>query len=151
MSTIETLQEDLRANMSAARELNAASSVGDLAEHIKNTMWPFMEAVVEQVEELDGCVEDLLNQTEDILQPETGAQFVAVVQSALVLMGELKKRLGPGPDDQKVDAAVTEFFGNANDMIAMLQEITVPVVEDGDAEDQDADEAEDDEDDEDEE
>jgi hypothetical protein len=138
--SIETLQEDLKANVAAARDLTVLSSIDDIAKHLKNTLWPFMESMVEQIEDLDGCVEDLLNHTEDILQPETGAQFLVTINGGLGLMGELKKRLGPG-DDPKILAAIAEFEKNANDMIGTLTEITIPVEDD---EDPDADEDEDD-------
>lgn len=141
--SIETLQEDLKANMSAAREMNAISSVDDVVKHLKNTLWPFMESMVEQMEDLDGCVEDLLNHAEDILQPETGAQFLATINGGLGLMGELKKRLGPG-DDPNITAAIAEFEKNANEMIGTLTEITIPVDDEGDDEDGDGDDDDDD-------
>jgi predicted RecB family endonuclease len=94
--TVETLQEDLKANVASLKDLTALSSVDDIVNHLKNTLWPFQESVLEQLEDLDGCVEDLLNNAEDILQPETGAKFLAVASGGLTLVAELKKRLQPG-------------------------------------------------------
>jgi len=136
--SVETLQEDLKANLAGLRDLNALSSVDDVVKHLKNSLWPFLESAVEQMEDLDGCIEDLLNNHEDILQPETGELFTTVVTSALILIGELKKRLGPG-DDPRIAASIAEFERNANQMIGTLQEITIPEIDDDD-EDVDADE-----------
>lgn len=127
--SVETLQEDLKANIAAARDLNAISSTDDIVKHLQTTLWPFMESVVDQMEDIDGCIEDLLNHAEDILQPETGALFLTVVTGGLGLVGELKKRLGPG-DDPTILAGIAEFEKNANEMTGILTEITIPVEED---------------------
>lgn len=139
--TVETLQEDLKANVASLKDLTALSSVDDIVNHLKNTLWPFQESVLEQLEDLDGCVEDLLNNAEDILQPETGAKFLAVASGGLTLVAELKKRLQPG--DEKLSAVIAEFEANANEMVGILNEITIPVIdgdEEGDEDDDEGDE-----------
>lgn len=142
--SVETLREDLKSNIASLKDLTALSPLDDYAKHLKDTLWPFMESMLEQIEDLDGCVEDLLNHAEDILQPETGALFLTVVTGGLGLVGELKKRLGPG-DDPKILAAIAEFEKNANEATAVLTEITIPVQdEDEDEDDEEGDEDDDD-------
>lgn len=139
---IETIRADLAANTQAAKDLNALSTIDDIANHLKNTVWPFQECLVDQLEDLDGCIEELMNHEADILQPETGAQFLAVFTSGLLLVGELKKRLGPG--DDKLRQAIGEFENNTAEATAILTDITIPEIDD--EEDEDADEEDDDED-----
>ena len=141
--SVETLQEDYKANVASLKDLNAMSSVDDIINHLKNTLWPFQESVLEQLEDLDGCVEDLLNNAEDILQPETGAKFLAVATGGLMLVNELKRRLQPA-DDPKLSAAIAEFETNANEMVATLNDITIPVLDDDEEDDEDGDDEGDD-------
>lgn len=139
---IDTLRDDLKANMMALKDLNALSSNEDIIKHLKNVLWPYMESMVDQIEDVDGCVEDLLNHAEDILQPETGALFLAVITGAVSLANELKARLTPA--DTKLAAAIAELEKNANEATAVLTEITIPVEDDEeDDEDEDGDDAED--------
>jgi hypothetical protein len=140
--SIETLQDDLKANMASVRQMNDLTTAGEIVSHLKNTFWPFMESAVDEMVQLDGCVEDLLNHAEDILQPETGALFLGLITGGLGLVGELRRRLTPS-DDPKLLAAIAEFEKNANEATEVLTEITIPMQdEDEDEEDDEGDEDE---------
>lgn len=139
--SVETLRADLNANIASLKDMGALTTTADLVGHLKNTLWPFQEMLVEHIEELDGCVEDLLNHAEDILQPETGAVFAAVVVGGLLLAGELKKRLTVA-DDPKIRAVIAEFEQTCAVAQATLAEIVIPDDEAEDEDEEDEEEAE---------
>lgn len=140
--SVEQLKQDLKDNMGALKEMGAFTTPEELVKHLRNSLWPMLEAFADELEEQDGCIEDLLNGSEDILQPETGGKFLACFASATMLVGELAKRLTPS-DDPKLRASIAEFNALANDCIGTVQEITIPEVGDADDGDEDADEDDD--------
>ncbi len=146
--SIEDLKADLETNMAQAKVLNAMSTIGDIAAHINNTMWPFLENVVaEQGEQAEDLL-DMYHGSEDLLQPETGALFTAVILGAAGLIGELEKRLVQ-PTDAKLVGAIAEWRRLSEEAGHVLQEIVVIPEEDGEEADEEGDEdEEDDEDDE---
>jgi hypothetical protein len=89
--SLDELRDDLRRNLAEARTLTSVEQIHD---HLVNTLWPFIEAQLEVIDEIDDAVAELVDQQEDYLQPETAAIFAAVVQSSLHLGAELKKRAG---------------------------------------------------------
>lgn len=138
--SIETLQEDLKANIAHVQsQLGPLTSASELVAHLQNTLWPFLESLVEDMEQIDGCVDELYHQSEDILQPETGAVFQAMITGGLVIAQELKKRLAANTEDLKLRKAVGEFEALANQCTGILQEITIPEDDEEDAEDSDED------------
>jgi hypothetical protein len=84
--SLDELREDLKRNLAEARK---ATTVEQLRDHLINTMWPFIEAKLDVIEEIDDAVAELVDQQEDYLQPETAAVFAAVVQSSLQLLQQL--------------------------------------------------------------
>jgi CHASE3 domain sensor protein len=92
--SLDELRDDLKRNMAEARTLTSVEQVRD---HLVNTLWPFIEANIDVVDEIDDAVAELVDQQEDYLQPETAAIFAAVVQSSLQLAAELRKRSGNDP------------------------------------------------------
>lgn len=147
--SIEDLKADLAANLKEAHTLGSGLATAvDIANHLKNFLWPFIENVVSELEDLDEGLGDLYHGAEDILQPETGALFATVVAGATGLIGELEKRLTPA--DAKILAGIKEWRRLAKETEAVLQEIVVTPAEgedeEEDDEDDDGDDEEDDED-----
>lgn len=142
--SIEDLKADLEQNLKEAKAL--ASSMGttslDLAKHMVQTMWPFLENVVGELEDLDAGVSDLYHGAEDILQPETGKLFATVIAGAAGLIGELEKRLVL-PVDDPYAVAIREWRTLAAEAGTALTEIVVPELEDTDEDDDDEDEDDD--------
>lgn len=82
------MRADLKRNLTDAKHVADSST----REHLQDTLWPFLEAIVEAIEEIDDSVAELIDHEEDYLQPETAAVFAAVIQSSMLLVAELKKR-----------------------------------------------------------
>jgi len=92
--SLDELRDDLKRNMAEAARL---ANTGAPGLHLHQTLWPFLEALVDVVDEMDDAVAELVDHQEDYLQPETAAIFAAVVQSSLQLAAELRKRSGGDP------------------------------------------------------
>lgn len=141
--SIETLQADLAANIAEAKKLSALSTNDEIVRHLKEVLWPTLEAITEEISELDGCVGDMVNNAEDILQPETGAIMSAVVAGAVTVAAALKARLGP--DETQLAKVVSELVKNCKHAEEILEEIVLdelPDDEDGDESDEDGDDDE---------
>ena len=138
--SIDQLQLDIKDNIkNQVNTLGALTTPQEIVAHLQNTLWPMLEMIGEEMAEQDGCIEDLMNGSEDILQPETGAKLMTFVTAAVALAGELRRRLQPG-DDPKHLKALAEFDALANDCVATLEEITIPEGMMDEDEDPDADE-----------
>lgn len=124
MST-DQLHKDIKENIKQAMQMGALTTPLEIVQHLQNTLWPTLELVAEEMVEQDGCIEDLMNNSEDILQPETGAKLMTFITASVVLAGELRRRIGPG-DDPKHLKALAEFDALANECTAIVQEITIP-------------------------
>lgn len=138
--SIEDLKADLATNMLQAKSLSAMSTVGDIVNHFNLTMWPFFENVLSELDQIEGSVSDLYHEAEDILQPETGALFSAVILGGGGLIIELEKRLTPA--DAQLAAGIKEWKRLAAEATQVLSEIIIPLddqeeeVDDEDEEDE---------------
>jgi len=124
--SLDELRDDLKRNMAEARTL---ASVEQIRDHLVNTLWPFIEANLDVVDEIDDAVAELVDQQEDYLQPETAAIFAAVVQSSLQLAAELRKRAGGDPllgklitNHEQICAQAVEVLGAVTMMPADEEE-----------------------------
>ena len=142
--SIETLQSDLKTCVASLDALGPLASVQDVVAHLKMSVYPMIENVVTEVVEIDQITESLLNNAEDILQPETAQVFAGVLVGGAALCLELEKRLTL-PADAKLLAGIKEWRALAQQAGAVLDEITV-VVEDEEDEDEEEDEEDEDED-----
>lgn len=137
LRSIERLRKDMKESSEALTRLGAPGfpppAIEDVVAFLQHTMWPTIEAAVDEVAQIDECVEDLLNASEDILQPETAELFAALVVAGRAVATELTKRLGPG--DAETRKLVSGFLDLATSAEAAIVEITVP--EDEDEEDED--------------
>lgn len=139
--SIEQLRKDMKESTEALARLATTPGVPPTAESLASfihlTMWPTMEAVVDELSDVDGCVEDLLNSSEDILQPETAELFAALVVSGRAVAAELSKRLTVSPADAETRKLVEGFLELSKAAEAAISEITVPEDEDDDEDDED--------------
>lgn len=140
------------------------------AELVENVL-PLFEALVEsieeevqvQVDELGQAVDELIDQSEDVLHPETTAQIVAVLEVGKLLASELERAIaGLSPGEQKrATDLITAYRQSAPLVEGILAQITLDASDDqtpaagdvdedpeDDPEDEDPDEDEDPEDDE---
>lgn len=127
--SLESLRGDMKRNAVAADRLSDATR-----DYMQSTVWPFLEALVDEVAEIDDAVAELVDQQEDYLQPETAGVFAAVVQSSLQLAAELKKRAN---GDQAVLRLVSNHEQICQQVSAILGEITMMPVDDEEDDDED--------------
>ena len=115
---------ELRADL--ARNVREAQGVAEPATrtHLEQTLWPFLEALIDQIEEIDDAVAELVDQQEDYLQPQTAAVFAAVVQAGLELAAELKARAGADPG---IAQKIADHDQLCQAAIGVLGEITMVV------------------------
>lgn len=130
--SLEDLQADLAANMAEAKNLSALSSIGDIANHLNNTLWPFVQNVVAEQAEMDTALRDMYENSEDILQYETGKQLATTIGGAMTLVNELEARAG---GDARLLAAIKEWRAHAKESSELLEDITLPDADDDVVED----------------
>lgn len=137
--SLDEIRDDLKRNLAEAKLLMPSGGnptvPASIAVHLCETLWPFLESLVDTVDEIDDAVAELVDQQEDYLQPETAAVFAAVVQSSLQIIARIKPMV---PRDQ------TEFLQQLADheqLCAQAVEVlgAVTMIEvDGDDEEGDA-------------
>lgn len=137
--TMETLESDLKANVAEAARLSALSSPGDLADHLKNVLWPTLEAIVEEMADMDGVIGDIVTNAEDILQPETGAVLAAVVSGAMAVSTALKLRI-TRETEPELYQVIDELEKNCKEANEILKDVVLEEPDDPDEEDEDEDE-----------
>jgi uncharacterized protein YydD (DUF2326 family) len=123
--SLDELRADLKRNVAEASRL---TTVAEIREHFINTLWPFIEAQLDVVEEMDDAVAELVDQTEDYLQSETAGIFAALVQSSLALSAELRKRAA---GDELLVKRIDAHDQLCQQAMATLGEITM-IAPDGD-------------------
>lgn len=133
--SMEELEQDLERNI-ADLENTTFLSAEDVRKYLRETLWPFLSNHVAETTEIDDCVANMVEDSDDVLQKDTASLFAAVIVSGQKLMEELIKRLTKTPDDQKVRNAIAELRPIYAQAAAKLEEITVDVEEDDDEEDE---------------
>ncbi len=135
--SLDELRDDLKRNLAEAK---ACENFEQVKAHLVNTLWPFIEAQLDVVDDMDDAVAELVDHEEDYLQPDTAAVFAAVVQLSLTMGNELKKR---APADKDIAALVAQNEQVCQQAIEILGAITmVPTEDNNDDEDEDDDEDE---------
>lgn len=138
--SIEELHADLVANIAEAKTLTAMSTQGDVTNHLNNTLWPFLENLVREINDVDEAVGAMYEKSEDILQYDTGREIAVVVGGAIQLIAELEKRAA---GDEPLLKAIQEWRAKAQGVSEILEEITLPEDFDGEEADDDEDEEDD--------
>lgn len=136
--SIETLRADLKANLESLKTM-ALPTADALKSHLVNNLWPFIDAVVDEVDEIDESVEDMVAGTE-VIHTATGEIFTGLIVSGEVLVTELVQRAG---NDQRILALVREWRELAKQGKDILEEIVIPDP-DPEPDDEDADDKDDD-------
>jgi len=125
--SMEELKADLRRNLTDAAKLEGFSAVG---KHLVNTLWPFLEALVENVEEIDDAVAELVSQQEDYLQPETAGVILALVEVAGAMAGRLA-----GAEDDETKQLLALHAHLSQEVTSLLEQITLDGSDEDDGED----------------
>lgn len=119
----------------AALDVNARS-------YFKNELWPFMDSVLDLLEEHEGTMDELTEQAEDFLHAETAQEIGKPVTLGFALADELEKRLGP--NDAPLRGLISEYRAAAQTALVTLRDISIADDEDGDGEEGDDDDDEED-------
>jgi len=136
--SMDTLREDLAANLKVVAAMKPELTTStELAKHLRQVFWPFVESLVEELGDVDNCVGDLLEGAEDILQPETGAVFAGIIVAGRALAGKLRE-LVPAGTDATLDQSLEGYLALTEQGEAILSEIVVQGAE-GEDEDDDVD------------
>ena len=147
---LEDLQSDLKSNRAEAQRLLASDPENPLIRHMVNTVWPFQEAVLEELGEQAEALDDAVDQAGDMLQADTAGVFAAVILANQRLCDELDRKLGPS--EVELRGFIVAARHAAVEASELLEEITIPPhAEDDDIDDDstvDADGDDDDDDDE---
>jgi hypothetical protein len=130
--SLEELREDLKRNLAEARSI---VTIEQMRDHLVNTLWPFMEAKLDVLDEIDDAVAEIVDQQEDYLQPETAAIFAAVIQSGLMIAAELKKK---APGDATATKLIAQHEQLCNQAVEVLGAITMIPTEDGEDDDEES-------------
>lgn len=124
--SIVQLQEDLLAVTNAIPQ-GPLVSAADLSNYLKNNLVPLLSATVSELEEMDGAIGDIVNQTEDVLHQESAEVFMGIIASGLLLINELATRVG---DDRRLLGAIKEWRKVAKKGEELINNITIPDDED---------------------
>lgn len=136
--SIEQLRSDMAESAKQLALLGTTTTVAELVAVIQTTLWPTLEAAVEELGEVDSCVEDMLHGQEDILQPDTAQLFAALVVAGRGIAAELRLRLKA--HEQDVIKLLDGFEELARAAESEIEEITIPESDDEDDEDDDEEE-----------
>jgi len=134
----EQLKSDLKDNLASVKMLdpNDPLLAQKLLGHLKNCVWPFIEAHVDETAEIDEAVDELANGVDEVITFETGKTFVSTILGAQALVGQLKA-LSTG--NVQALKAIAAWESQAEEALSIINEITLPEDYDEDADDKDDD------------
>lgn len=89
--TMEALQEDASLIAAKVKTLNPSTTSGELVRLIKGDIWPFIESLVGEVDEIDTVMAEVTNDEADIIQPETAQQFAVVIAGGLGMVAKVRE------------------------------------------------------------
>lgn len=122
--SLEDLQSDYLSNLEGAKRLLAGDPGNPVLQHLVNNLWPFQEAVLEEIAEQAEELDKVVDEAGDMLQPETAAPFAALIVLSARIADELDKRLMPS--ETELRGVLVELRKQAQEAAAILDEITVP-------------------------
>jgi len=143
--------QDLRSDLATALEqITAASGSSlDLKATLIDTVFPLLAGVIDEmvnaeasVADLGSAVDELINQDEDILHPETAQQISGVLAAGLLLATEVEKLKGVDEvTKKKLGKLILAYRAGVQTVEQIIAEITIPLDEldgaDPDSEDED--------------
>lgn len=142
--TMEALESDFEEIKSATKTLGPLTTMSELATFLRTQLVPFIEAHVAETTEIDNCVSELLDRTEDILQPETAQVFAAAFAVSRAVAAKLVEIMPKDEAGKAADPKVHELLQQWEAFTVgaerLLEEITMP---ESDEDDEDEDPGED--------
>jgi hypothetical protein len=127
---LEDLQRDVASNRAEAQRLLAADPDNPLVRHLVNTVWPFQEAMIDELGEQAEALDDAVDQAGDMLQADTAGVFAAVILANQRLCDELDRKLGPS--EVELRGFIVAARQAAVEASELLEDITIPPTEEDD-------------------
>lgn len=126
LEEVESLKGDLHRNVKA---LEAAGLPPEVKKYLKGTLWPFLEAIVGGVEAVDGVLEEqaealdeLIEESSELLHGETASEIITTLSLAGELAAALKTKLLA---NDALIAKIEEFGIKAAKVMETVAEISV--------------------------
>lgn len=142
--SLETLKNDLKLNMAELAQLDEnLATPKDVVRHLKGSLWPTLDAIVEELDEVDSCVADIVDGIDEILTPESAGVFSAVIAGCSTVLAALESRVTRAQEPE-LFKVIDELKKNMNRGTEILADVVVGESED-DYEDDEDDEEDDDE------
>lgn len=142
--SLDELRADLARNAKAA---SAITTPAEVVNYLQGTLWPFLEGVIDQLADHDESILDLIEEADDILQPETAAVISAALTSGAAIAAELKRRLDlepDSPDKMKWMGLLGAFAKGFTESCTIIKDITIVTdFDEEETEDDDGEDAED--------
>lgn len=136
--SIEDLEGDLARNITDFATTTFLTA-NDVQKYLGDTLWPFLQNMVAEVRDQDNCISDLVNEADDVLQPDTAGIFAAVIISSKMMMQELVMRLTKSPKDAELKTKLAQIRPIITKAEETLEEITIFPEEDEEQTDDDGD------------
>lgn len=125
---------DLRLDLTSHAKRVARAKYLELAPELRDNLLPFLDAVLETVDERFGKVEQtltaIIEETESVLQPQAAMRILEVFDASKVIC---EKALAGAPD---LAAAITEYRALVDEVGAEVVSITLEDDEDEEGEDE---------------
>lgn len=146
MEATEQLRADLKANLKNLKtDLGSLATTQDVCKHLRDTLWPFLESIVDNVEELDEGIIDLAENSGDMLQPDSAAGLKTTLAGSVGLVAQLRMRLKPDWQEtpasrQQMEAMLLEHEKALGEAIEFVDAVTVVERDDDDDDEDEGDE-----------
>lgn len=158
LQDLQTLKADCAVRAEVVGKMASMSPDAVKRELVKN-LYPLLEqivgAVIEELDEQGAAIEELIDQSDNVLHPEFTAQILGVFQLGKMLCDELEKMLADADDlaQKRLGDLITAYRRGAEQVSQACTAVTIEIEElaedtdapDGHGDDESADEAEDDE------
>lgn len=136
LSDIRELKEDVAQNM---RTLVGIVDIGDMLKHLRETLWPTIESLIDRISDLADIVDvnedamlELANEQGDQLTPETAKEVLTIFVLASAITEALKQRLTPADPPE-----LAEKIATFEKELARVTELVEDSVLDSDDDDED--------------
>ncbi len=91
---------ELRADCKLQRERILSSKLpAGLKEELADNVWPFLEALVEENLGMDDAIGELIDQSDNVLQPELAAAIVGALEMGKMICKEVEALIDEADDD----------------------------------------------------
>jgi hypothetical protein len=136
---MDALKDDMKSVAAKIRTLNPQTSTGELVKLLKGEVWPFIESVASELEEIDISVAEIVEGQDECLQPESAQLFAGIIAGGVGMAAKVRELATKnGGMDEALTKAVDDFEALCKEGAALVDELTVDPEDEGDPEDEPA-------------